>query len=307
MGGETVERARYRWRELLPRFGVPTDYLRNRHGPCPICGGRDRFRFDDKDGSGSYFCNQCGPGTGMILVQKVNNWTFREAADAVDGVIGTAAAPASPAATAPPDDPERRRQAIKRTLREANSPRIVEAEFARRGLSAVPRILRGHPGLPYYGADGGFVGRFPAVLAPVAGADRTLQGCHRIYCDRTLKPRKKLMRPVDTIKGGAVRLFDPGKTLGIAEGVETAIACREIFGVPVWAALSANGLEAWQPPDGVRRVMVFGDCDSSYAGQKAAYALAARLQRDGYAVEVHIPPDPDTDWLDALDPRKAAA
>jgi putative DNA primase/helicase len=56
----TVERARGRWREILPIFGIETRYLHNRHGPCPLCGGKDRFRFDDRDGSGSYYCNQCG-------------------------------------------------------------------------------------------------------------------------------------------------------------------------------------------------------------------------------------------------------
>lgn len=43
----TVERARGRWREILPQLGIDTSYLRTRHGPCPLCGGKDRFRWDD--------------------------------------------------------------------------------------------------------------------------------------------------------------------------------------------------------------------------------------------------------------------
>jgi putative DNA primase/helicase len=62
----TIERARNRWREILPRLGVDTQFLTNRHGPCPLCGGKDRFRFDDRDGSGSYICGQCGAGVGVI-------------------------------------------------------------------------------------------------------------------------------------------------------------------------------------------------------------------------------------------------
>ncbi len=57
-GMSTIERARGRWSEILPRLGIDARFLRNRHGPCPLCGGKDRFRFDDRDGSGSYFCNQ---------------------------------------------------------------------------------------------------------------------------------------------------------------------------------------------------------------------------------------------------------
>ena len=56
----TVERARGRWREVLMHFGIDEKYLHNRHGPCPLCGGKDRFRFDDRHGSGSYFCNENG-------------------------------------------------------------------------------------------------------------------------------------------------------------------------------------------------------------------------------------------------------
>ena len=36
----TVERARGRWREILPRLGIDARFLVNRHGPCPLCGGR---------------------------------------------------------------------------------------------------------------------------------------------------------------------------------------------------------------------------------------------------------------------------
>lgn len=28
-----------------------------RHGPCPICGGKDRFRVDNKDDDGTWYCN----------------------------------------------------------------------------------------------------------------------------------------------------------------------------------------------------------------------------------------------------------
>ena len=68
---DTITRARGRWKEILPQFGIDPKFLTNRHGPCPLCRGKDRFRFDDKDGSGSYFCNQCGPGSGVILIRKL--------------------------------------------------------------------------------------------------------------------------------------------------------------------------------------------------------------------------------------------
>jgi putative DNA primase/helicase len=64
MRHDTIERARHRWREILPQLGIETRFLQNKHGPSPLCGGKDRFRFDDRDGTGSYYCNQCGPALG---------------------------------------------------------------------------------------------------------------------------------------------------------------------------------------------------------------------------------------------------
>jgi len=56
--------------------------------PCPICGGKDRFRFDDKRGEGTYYCGQCGAGTGIILLRKLHGWDHKTACGHVDEIIG---------------------------------------------------------------------------------------------------------------------------------------------------------------------------------------------------------------------------
>lgn len=43
-----------RWRAILPRLGLDQSFLTGRHCPCPICGGKDRFRFDDQEGRGTW-------------------------------------------------------------------------------------------------------------------------------------------------------------------------------------------------------------------------------------------------------------
>ena len=72
---------RGRWPDLLQQLGgLSADQLTDTHQPCPLCGGTDRYRFDDKDGSGSWYCNQCGGkrqsgggGSGMDLLMRVKN------------------------------------------------------------------------------------------------------------------------------------------------------------------------------------------------------------------------------------------
>ena len=50
----TKERAVGRWKSILPAFGVTPQQLTGKHGPCPLCGGKDRFRFDLGDVESAY-------------------------------------------------------------------------------------------------------------------------------------------------------------------------------------------------------------------------------------------------------------
>jgi hypothetical protein len=72
------------WVQILGSLaGIGPEMLRNRHSPCPACGGKDRFRFDDKNGEGTYFCSQCSAGDGISLLEKCSNMPFFECVQAV--------------------------------------------------------------------------------------------------------------------------------------------------------------------------------------------------------------------------------
>jgi len=155
--------------------------------------------------------------------------------------------------------------------------------------------------MSYYDDNGYFVGTYPAVIAPLLGGDGTLLGVLRIYTAGLRdRDRKKILKAADTINGGVVRLHEPINELGIAEGIENALAAYEMFGVPTWAAIAAGNLKLFEPPSGISGLHVFGDNDASYTGQEAAYALAKRVFAKHLPVEVHLPPEVGIDWLDVL-------
>lgn len=76
-----------RWFEIFSAAGI--DVKENKkHGPCPLCGGKDRFRVDDKDGRGSWICNQCGAGDGLKLVDLYMNNNFKKALEFTADFLG---------------------------------------------------------------------------------------------------------------------------------------------------------------------------------------------------------------------------
>ena len=89
------------WPEILTTLaGIPADRLDGRHGPCPKCGGTDRFRaLDDFRDTGAVFCNQCfrqGNGDGLAALQHFADVDFPAALRLVAEHVGEATATARP-------------------------------------------------------------------------------------------------------------------------------------------------------------------------------------------------------------------
>jgi putative DNA primase/helicase len=93
---KVTDLAQGHWPQILGALaGLTTQQLTDKHQPCPLCGGEDRYRFDDRDGSGSWFCNQCGgpsqsggAGNGIDLLMRRTGWSFKEAAQRVEQHLG---------------------------------------------------------------------------------------------------------------------------------------------------------------------------------------------------------------------------
>jgi putative DNA primase/helicase len=87
--------------------GLSPDQLTNTHQPCPNCGGEDRYRWDQDDGPGGWYCNGCGGkdhmgggGNGIGLLMRVTGWDYREAARKVEAHLGITSRPDPPTAGA---------------------------------------------------------------------------------------------------------------------------------------------------------------------------------------------------------------
>lgn len=290
-----VEEAVGKWHGILPRFGVDARYLTGRHGPCPMCGGRDRWRFDNKEGRGTWFCNRCGAGDGFRLIELLKGKRFVEVMDEVRTMVGGVE---KHKVLDKPD--EAGQMAYLAMLWKAAKPLAIGdpviAYLASRGLAADSvvgtRDIRWLHDIRHLG------GEMIALYRDKYGKPAQMQRTNLETKER------KFIYGLNMPEGGAIRLGAGQEAMGIAEGIETALSAATIFDIPVWAALNAGQIEKWCPPAEAKQIYIFGDNDSSYVGQAASYNLAKRLVAAGqFKVTIQIPEKPDTDWNDVLRSR----
>lgn len=298
MRESTVDKARGRWAGILPALGIPESFVNGKHQPCPLCGGKDRARFTNLDGNGTYYCGQCGPGNGFQLLMKFNNWDFKEAAKRIDGVVGSV----KETKLKKPDE-KKQRDAMNSVWK--NCRKIRDGDPVHLWLKSRLGAVHFSDSIRYaesisYRADP--VTHHPCMIAMLHDKNGKPCNLHRTYLTMDGKkadveqPRK--MMPGKIPDGAAVRLMPVDGVVGIAEGIETAYAASRMFNVPCWAATNEVMLRKFSPPNGVREVWVFGDNDKNFVGQAAAYELARTLTRDGITVDVRIPHIPGFDWND---------
>lgn len=109
-----------------------------------------------------------------------------------------------------------------------------------------------------------------------------------------VNPRRMLGRPGQ----GAVILAPANDTLGLAEGIETALSAILLLDFPVWATLGNERLAHVAIPDAVTRLILLPDNDRG--GRIGAAKAAEAYAVPGRTIETLWPPHGLNDWNDVL-------
>jgi len=249
-------------------------------GPCPACGGKDRFGINIQ--KGVYNCRHCGAGDGLKLVRLVLGCDFKAA---VAWLMG-AEVSIDPAETARREAKRKADKALRESYAakerakaiarakaiwdEGKDPRgSVAAYLEKRGLPYAltmkpPACLRFHPALPYM-VDGDQPGQYveihrgPAMLAAVREPSGDLTAVHRTWIDLDQpKGKARIVHKGEVMeakkiwghkKGCAIRLsheFDRDfTTLVMGEGIETtltAMAADVYADSAYWAGIDLGNM-----------------------------------------------------------------
>lgn len=301
-----------RWFGILSNLGIPAVHLKNVHGPCPFCNGKDRYRWDNKDNKGRWICSQCGAGDGFDLLQKYHGWTFAQAAKEVESIVGTVKP-----VELPPEMTDDHRRSMLRQVWRNTSPmsmatldpawsyllnrlegRIPKGPFKDLRQGKVSVRWRRSEGKPLDDGETCMV----AVVRDPCGDPCTM---HRTYIQNGKKanmPNPKILMPGSYPEGSAIRLMPYTDELGIAEGIETAFAASLHFNMPVWSTINAHNMDRFIAPSQVKHLHIFADNDDSFTGHAAAYACAKRNRCGPQKTRcsVWLPKNVGADWLDQV-------
>jgi len=318
--------------QYLPASALTDAFWRGRPGPCPMCGGRDRFTYTRKRNRGDWVCRKCNDGSpaggdGLELVRRYTDMSYLELKCRLNGqsidpvpVVAHRPRPSRRESMSPAD-------LLRCVMKQVDSSRPLTAgDHGMRYLAArVPGLCAPLPqGLRLatqeYWHEKGIVGRYPTIVAEYRLPDGRIATVHRTSLDPH-KPEKALVISKDgeilpskrnyltalPLDGGAVRLMSPRKgEIGVAEGLESAYAAYMLFRVPTWFCLNRVELSRFVVPDGlgIHTVHIFADFDKVDAktgkspGMADALTLQKRLRAAGFNVVLHRPKVRGTDFCD---------
>jgi hypothetical protein len=300
-------------------------------GPCPACGGTDRFGINVR--KQLFNCRGFGGGNVIAMVQHLDGCDFATAVRILAGI--------TPGRPAPKPDLEKIAEA------QAKAAQAELEEFAdeqgrwRRAtkiwLAAVPidgtaaetylrvyrmldipdgvsgPVLRFHPACPFGR------GAYPCMVALVRNVETDeIQAVHRTALQLDGTPVRvdgaTARMALGSTKNGAVKLTDDADgTMGlhIAEGIETTIVSMMAprWYRPAWALLSAGNIGSFHVLAGIECLTILVDHDhpdkrGRRAGEAGARECAERWAAAGREVIATIPTVEGEDMADVAKHRR---
>ncbi|WP_321158136.1 toprim domain-containing protein [Providencia stuartii] len=306
----TIDAAHGQWAKIFAHYGLPP-ITGKKHfkGKCPICEQKGKFRIDDKDGRGTYIC-KCSAGTGFQLLERTQGKEFKTLADEVDQLLGNVRqkeAPKQPVNTTKADYQNKLIKCF------AGMPDLKNTSAAlylqERGVFSLPaEHVRFCENQPVKTSSG--VQHFQAMWAIATDSKGKACYLHRTYLNGSKKAPVPVVKKMNSLQDDkyldyaesvAIRMFPVASTLGVAEGIETALSCKQIYNVNMWSTMNANHMTKFIAPKGVKHLIVFADTDWSATGHAAAFECANRNLMANNDVELVSVRWPDNgDFNDSL-------
>ncbi|MFM5370630.1 primase-helicase zinc-binding domain-containing protein [Aeromonas veronii] len=305
--------AQGQWRDVLTANGINLPSGRH-HSACPICmAGKDRFRFDDKEGRGTFICNQCGAGDGLDLYKRATGQSMSQALHSLASYLGLS----GPMSAADHARIEKQRQEAAKAVEEQQqreaSRRAAAAALAQRmEVEAVPCMAEQVPYLARKGFSGFAVdalardydhhkaGSLLIVLFNIDGVTTSAEiidseGRKMALAGGQKKGSAAYIEPLDD------SLPENAAHCGVVEGYATGLSVRALTGWPVFCGMSKAGLmdaariARYNCP--AAQILICGDVGAEVEAEQAAQAVGG---------VVSYPPS-GGDWDDYRQAQEVAA
>jgi Toprim domain len=266
-----------------------------RAGPCPACGGVDRFSINVK--RHVFNCRGFGGGDVIAMTQHALGSDFLAAVEFITGdVHHVASREPAPKPVLTLDDDKRRIERAREIWRASIDPRgtIAKDYLVGRRLELsddiANRVIRFHPSLAWRERDGDPVIRVQAMIA----AMRSIESDEivAVSCRRLTPEGHKVGKPKfrGAAAGSAIKLdADEAVTHGlhIGEGVESCMSARQLGLKPTWALGSTNNIAAFPVLSGIECLTILTEKDNASA--KAWQICGDRWHSAGREVLINRP------------------
>jgi phage/plasmid primase-like uncharacterized protein len=299
---EHIDRARaVSIEEEIGRRGIKLRGGIDRCGPCPVCGGTDRFSINIK--KQCFFCRSCQVGGDVItMVQHLDGCDFGAAIATLTGdEVRTRARTHPSPAKKETEDYERKQHQTAAWLWSQRKPiagSIAATYLRARAITcALPRTLGFLPPLkPEHHPC--MIAAFGMVDEPepgILGKPRNVTSVHLTLLKPDGSGKAEVEKPkiaIGSSDGLPIVLAPPNDLLALAitEGIEDALTVHQATGLGVWVAGSAGRMPALANilPAYIDAVTIYAhnDDNQQQAGQRGARELAQALHRRGIEVAI---------------------